>query len=109
MDKEIQQILRFQKERDWKQFHVPKNLAISLSIEAAEILELFQWTQDNELPEEKRKLLEEEIADVYYYLLLLAHEVGIDIKKAFQKKMKINAAKYPVERSKGSSKKYTEQ
>ena len=108
MEKDIQEILKFQKERDWKQFHLPKNLAISLSIEAAEILEIFQWTKGSDLPGEKRKHLEEEIADVYYYLLLLAHETNIDIKKAFQKKMMINAKKYPVSKSKGSSKKYTE-
>ena len=108
MDKDLKKILRFQKERDWKQFHLPKNLAIALSIEAAEILEIFQWTKNNELPEDKRKHLEEEIADVYYYLLLLAHETNIDIKKAFKKKMMINAKKYPVCKSKGSSKKYSE-
>ena len=66
MQDDLDKILKFQKERDWKQFHSPKNLAISLSIEASEVLELFQWTKDNKLPEDKRKALEEEIADVYY-------------------------------------------
>ena len=65
MKKDLNKILKFQKERDWKQFHSPKNLAISLSIEVSEILELFQWTINNSLPEDKRKALEEEIADVY--------------------------------------------
>ena len=108
MKQAIELILRFQAERDWKQYHSPKNLAISLALESSEILELFQWTKDNSLPEDKRALLEEEIADVYYYLLLLAHETGVDITKAFNKKMKINAEKYPVSKSKGLSNKYTE-
>jgi NTP pyrophosphatase (non-canonical NTP hydrolase) len=83
-------------------------LAISLALESSEILELFQWTKDNTLPEDKKERLEEEIADVYYYLLLLAHETGIDIRKAFNKKMQVNANKYPVAKSKGNSKKCTE-
>jgi len=106
MKSDIEKILKFQKERDWRQFHQPKNLAISLSLEVAEILELFQWTKDNNLPKEKKKQLEEEISDVYYYLLLLANETGVDIKKAFKKKMKINEEKYPVDKAKGKSNKY---
>jgi NTP pyrophosphatase (non-canonical NTP hydrolase) len=105
---DLTDILSFQKQRDWKQFHSPKNLAISLSVEASEILEIFQWAQDNNLPENKKHHLKEEIADVYYYLLLLAHETGIDIKKAFKEKMQKNAEKYPIKKSKGTSKKYTE-
>lgn len=108
MQKDLEKILKFQKQRDWKQFHSPKNLAISLSLEASEILEIFQWTKDNNLPEEKKIMLEEEIADVYYYLLLLAHEAGIDIKEAFNKKMELNAKKYPEDKAKGNSKKYNE-
>ena len=108
MKKDLDKILKFQKERDWKQFHSPKNLAISLSLEASEILELFQWTKNNDLPQDKKKKLEEEIADVYYYLLLLAHESGIDIKKAFENKMALNEKKYPVDKSKGKSNKYNE-
>lgn len=101
-------ILKFRKDRDWEQFHSPKNLAISLSIEANEILELFQWSKDNQLPKEKKKYLEGELADVYYYLLLIAHDMNIDLDKALRKKMKENEKRYPIERSKGSSKKYTE-
>jgi NTP pyrophosphatase (non-canonical NTP hydrolase) len=108
MQEDLEKILEFQKEREWKQFHSPKNLAISLSLEAAEILEIFQWTKDNNLPEDKKKELEEELADVYYYLLLLAHESGIDIKKAFEDKMALNQKKYPIEKAKGNSKKYNE-
>ena len=71
---DLDKIIEFQKQRDWKQFHSPKNLAISLSLEASEVLELFQWTKDGNLPEERRGKLGEELSDVYYYLLLLAHE-----------------------------------
>jgi len=108
MKKDLEKILKFQKERDWKQFHSPKNLAISLAIETSEILEIFQWTNDNHVPEEKMQHLSEELADVYYFLLLLAHESGIDLKLAFNEKMKINEKKYPVDKARGSSKKYTE-
>ncbi len=108
MKNNLQKILQFQQERDWKQFHQPKNLAISLAIEASEILEIFQWTKDNDLPANKKDQLADEIADVYYYLLLLAHETGIDIQKAFQQKMIINEKKYQVSKAKGSSQKYTE-
>lgn len=106
--KDTDRIVEFQKQRDWKQFHLPKNLAISLCLEAAEVLELFQWTKNHKLHKDKRDLLAEELADVYYYLLLLAHESDIDIGDAFDKKMILNEKKYPVNKSKGSSKKYTE-
>ena len=108
MKDDLDKIIEFQKQRDWKQFHLPKNLAISLAIEASEILEIFQWSKDNKVPTNKKKLLEEEIADVYYYLLLLAHETEVDIKKAFKNKMKINTKKYPAHKARGNSKKYTE-
>lgn len=108
MNDHLEKILLFQKERDWKQYHTPKNLAISLSLEAAEILELFQWTDDNKLPDGKKEKLSQELADVYAYILLLAHETGIDLSSAFYEKIKINNAKYPVEKSKGNAKKYTE-
>ena len=93
MQDDLNKILKFQQDRDWKQFHSLKNLAISLSIESSEILELFQWTKDNNLPNDKKKDLEAELADVYYYLLLLAHESGVDLKKAFEDKMIINEKK----------------
>jgi len=108
INEDTQIITEFQKERDWKQFHSLKNLAISLSLESSEILELFQWSKDDNLPEDKKYLLEEEIADVYYYLLLLAKESNIDIEKAFKDKMKKNKDKYPIDKAKGNSKKYTE-
>ena len=102
----LERILKFRLERDWEQFHTSKNLAISLALEAAEVLELFQWSKNHDLPQEKRSELGEELADVYYWLLLLAYENGIDLDKAFIKKMARNARKYPVSRSKGKSTKY---
>jgi NTP pyrophosphatase (non-canonical NTP hydrolase) len=108
MDSDLKEILKFRDNRDWKQFHSAKNLAISLSLETSEILELFQWSENNNLPKEKLNHLKDEIADIYYYLLLLAYETNIDIKKAFLDKMKKNNEKYPVEKAKGKSKKYTE-
>jgi NTP pyrophosphatase (non-canonical NTP hydrolase) len=108
MNTHLRRILRFRDARDWKQFHTPKNVAISLALEAAEILETFQWTPDNKLPKGKKKELEQEIADVYYYLLLLAHETGIDIGTSFERKMKVNEQRYPAAKARGNSKKYTE-
>lgn len=101
------QILKFRDERDWKQFHNPKDLALSLVLEATEVLELFQWSKDNNLPEDKRKDLQDEMADVFGYLMLLAHATNIDLSEAFEQKMKLNSQKYPVEKSKGKSTKYT--
>ncbi len=102
----LRRILKFREERDWKQFHLPKNLAISLSLEASEVLELFQWTKNNQLPKGRRRDLEAELADVYYWTLLLAHEFRIDLDKALSRKMKENEMKYPVAKSKGRSTKY---
>jgi NTP pyrophosphatase (non-canonical NTP hydrolase) len=107
MKEDIKRILEFQKKRDWLQFHLPKNLAISLSLEAGKVLELFQWTEDNRLPDNKKQELAEELADVYYYLLLLANETGIDVIAAFDDKMRISEERYPISKSKGCSQKYT--
>ena len=107
-EKLTEQIREFAKERNWKQFHDPKNIALSLSLEAAEVLELFQWTQDNQLKPGKEAELKDELADVYYWLLYLADQYKIDINEALKHKMSVNEKKYPVEKSKGSSKKYTE-
>ena len=105
-EEDLKQIIEFEKQRDWKQFHTPKNLAISLVLEASEALEVFQWSNNGALPIERQAELGEELADVYYYLLLLAHETGLNIKEEFRKKMTVNANKYPVEKSKGTSQKY---
>lgn len=108
MDELIKQIVAFQKERDWEQYHLPKNLAISLSLEASEVLEIFQWSKNLDLPADKKQLLADELADVFYYLLLLSHETKIDLTSAFKRKMRQNAKKYPISKSKGKSTKYTD-
>jgi NTP pyrophosphatase (non-canonical NTP hydrolase) len=109
---ELQASLRaFAEEREWDQFHSPKNLAAALSVEAAELLEHFQWLtedQSRSVPDDKREAIAEEVADVLLYLLQLADKLGIDPVQAAQKKLQTNAIKYPVERAKGSSKKYSE-
>jgi NTP pyrophosphatase (non-canonical NTP hydrolase) len=106
MKKSLEKILKFRDERDWKQFHLPKNMAISLVLEATEVLELFQWTKDNHLPAERLTELHDELADVYFWLLLTAHEFNIDLDKALAEKMKKNEHKYPVTLAKGNSTKY---
>ena len=100
----------FARERDWEQFHTPKNLATALSVEAAELLEHFQWLTDEQsrtLDDAKRTAVGEEIADVLLYLLRLADRLGIDPLDAAAQKMVQNARKYPVEKAKGRSDKYT--
>ena len=101
----------FAKERDWEKFHTPKNLAIALSIEASELLEHFQWLNDDtsaQLPEATLKAVAEEIADVQVYLARLADKLNINIFKAVEEKMVKNREKYPIEKCYGSAKKYTE-
>lgn len=102
---------RFAEDRDWGQFHTPKNLAVSLSIEAAEVLEHFQWLTDEQsknLSPEQRDKVALEIADVLLYLLQLADKLQIDPVAAAKNKLAINAEKYPVDKARGSNKKYTE-
>ena len=106
--KAIKIIKEFIKQRDWEQFHDPKNLAISLSLESSEVLELFQWTKDNEINKNKVTNLKDELADVYYWLLLLSDHYDIDIEDALEEKIKKNEKKYPIDKSKGSSEKYSE-
>jgi NTP pyrophosphatase (non-canonical NTP hydrolase) len=104
-------LAQFSKDREWEQFHSPKNLAMALSVEVAEIVEHFQWlTEDesNTLPTDKRQVIAEEIADTQMYLLLLADKLKIDILEAVNQKITKNDAKYPIEKVKGSAKKYTE-
>lgn len=101
----IQKLKLFRDERDWKQFHNPKDLAIALSIEASELLETFLWkTYDQAEPEK----IQEELADVLAYALLLAESCNLDIKKIVEEKIEINKKKYPIEKSKGIGKKYTD-
>ena len=105
----IGEISNFRDVRDWKQFHNPKDCAISLSLEASEVLEHFQWKN----PEEIKKYVEtnkdevsEELADVLYWVLLISHDLNIDIVKEFEKKMEKNEGKYPTEKAKGKHTKY---
>jgi NTP pyrophosphatase (non-canonical NTP hydrolase) len=105
------QILKFRDDRDWKQFHNPKDLSISIALEAAELLEYFQWKSPEEVKErvdKKKEEIGEEMADILNYLILLAHELDIDLIEATSKKIEKSDKKYPVEKSKGTHKKYTE-
>ena len=107
-DETIQRVLKFRDDRDWRQFHTPKDLAISLSLEAAELLELFQWSgADLECPG-NRDRLRDELADVLSYCILLADVCGLDLDEIMNEKVAKNEAKYPVEKARGSAAKYTE-
>lgn len=100
---------QFAAERDWQQFQSPKNLAMALSVEAAELLEHFQWLGEQEsrsLPAGNLEAVAQEIADVQLYLVRLADELGIDILQAVERKVAINENKYPAERVRGSARKY---
>lgn len=108
----LQTALRqFAEARDWAKFHSPKNLAVSLSLEAAEVLEHFQWLteeQSCQLTEAQRAEVAQEIADVLLYLLQLSDKLGIDPLAAAREKLVLNAEKYPVDKARGNCKKYTE-
>lgn len=103
-DKVVERILRFTEERDWKQFHTPENLAKSISIEAGELLECFQWDPEHF----KKEAVCEELADVVNYCVLLADSLNVDLDEIVLKKIEQNEKKYPVEKAKGTAKKYTE-
>ncbi len=100
-----QLLVDFRDARDWGQFHNPKDLALALSIEAAELNEAFLWKKSEEADMDK---VREELADVFAYALLLAHRYGLDVNEIVKAKVAKNEEKYPVEKSKGSAKKYTE-
>ncbi len=105
------QLRQFAADRDWNQFHSPKNLAAALSVEAAELLEPFQWLTQEEsrdLPPAKKEAVRQEMADVFIYLISLANCLDIDLLKAAEDKLAINAAKYPVEKARGNAAKYDE-
>jgi NTP pyrophosphatase (non-canonical NTP hydrolase) len=110
--KEVKEFYRiFNKERDWEQFHNPKDLAIALSVEAGEIQEHFLWKTNDEINELlknsiKKQEITDEIADVFAYLILLSDKLNIDLIKAFYEKMEKNHKKYPLEKSKGKHTKY---
>ena len=104
----INEVLKFRDDRNWKQFHNPKDLAISISLEAAELLEVFQWSADDLICEEKIEKVKEELADVLSYCVLMANACGLDMDEIVKEKMKRNNEKYPVEKAFGSKEKYTE-
>ncbi len=107
----IKSIRNFSKIRDWDQFHSPKNLAMALSVEVAEIVEHFQWltqAQSNNLDSAKLAEIKEEIADVMIYLTRLADRLGIDPVQAAEEKIRLNEKRYPVEKARGNAVKYTD-
>lgn len=105
------QLAEFARERDWEQFHSPKNLAMALIVEAGELVEHFQWlsqSQSRQLDSSRQQAVAEELADVMIYTLRLAGVLGIDMRQAVQQKIKKNAEKYPAEKVQGSARKYSE-
>jgi NTP pyrophosphatase (non-canonical NTP hydrolase) len=110
----LEALLEFRRERDWEQFHNFRSQAISISLEAAELLEHVQWTPDNELraavfePDgQVKEAVAQEVADIAMYLSLLAHDLGLDLDAAVQKKLALNRERYPVDKAHGKSTKYT--
>jgi NTP pyrophosphatase (non-canonical NTP hydrolase) len=111
MEAVLKRIRQFRDERDWMKFHDPKNLAVSISIEAAELLEQFQWKSTAEVEHhvaDHKEQISDEIADVAIYLLELSDNLGIDLESAILAKLEKNAVKYPVEKARGVSTKYTD-
>ena len=107
----IEKLILFRKERDWEQFHNPKNLAVSISLEAAELLENFQWRDMEEslkFARENKEKISEEVADLLIYIFYLCNDLGIDFIDAINKKIEENNKKYPVNKSRGKSNKYNE-
>ncbi len=104
-----QRIVTFRDARDWKQFHNPKDLSLSLVLEATEVMEHFQWKSAQEMEQyivTNKKEIGEELADVLYWVLLLSHDLKIDVLKALDEKQTLNEQKYPVEKAKGKHTKY---
>lgn len=108
MEEIQEEAVRFRDERNWKQFHNPKDLAISISLEAAELLEVFQWSGMDLNVTEKKWKIEEELADVLIYSLLMADATDLDVEAIIEKKLQVDREKYPVEEAYGSKAKYTE-
>ena len=101
-------VLAFRDERDWDQFHTPKDLAISVAIEAGELLECFQWTGRDVAADANAQRIREELADVLIYCMYLADSMGVDVPQLIEDKLETNERRYPISKAKGSSKKYTE-
>lgn len=104
----INEIVKFRDERNWKQFHNPKDLAISISLEASELLETFQWSSWEETIMKKKEKVAEELADVLIYAILLSNELDFDVEKIIKDKIEKNKEKYPIEKSFGKKEKYTD-
>lgn len=105
MEKVINELIKFRNERDWEQFHNPKDLALAINIEAGELLELFLWKNAEDANKEKVK---EELADIFSFAFLLADKYGFDVSQIILEKIKVNAEKYPVDKAKGTAEKYNE-
>ena len=109
----VKKALDFRKVRNWEQYHSAKNVALSIVLEAAELLEIFQWKTDEEAKEllndpAKKEEIADELSDILLYSILMSHDLGIDILEAANKKIDKNSKKYPVEKAKGKAVKYTE-
>ena len=107
----LERLRQFTSERDWEQYHSPKNLAMALTGEVGELVEHFQWlteTESRELPEAELQAVREEIADVQIYLMMLADRLGLDLLDAVDDKIRINEAKYPAHKARGTSRKYSD-
>lgn len=104
----VKEVLKFRDDRDWKQFHDPKDLAISISLEASELLEIFQWSRDDVYCLDKIDKIKEELADVMNYCILMADACNLDLDEIITDKIKLNELKYPVDKAKGTSAKYNE-
>lgn len=105
IDEIIQSLIKFRNERDWEQFHNPKDLALAINVEAGELLELFLWKDPENANKDK---VREELADVFAYAFLLADKYDFDVKEIVLEKIRKNSEKYPVDKAKGNAKKYTE-
>jgi len=105
IDEIINELIKFRNERDWEQFHNPKDLALAINVEAGELLELFLWKNAEEAKKEKVK---EELADIFAFAFLLANKYEFDVKQIILDKIKQNGEKYPVDKAKGTAKKYDE-
>ena len=104
----MNRINQFRDDRDWRKFHNEKDLAISISLEASELLELFQWKNSEEVVESSLNEIKEELADVLIYSLMMADNLNLDVDDIIKNKLDLNERKYPIEKSRGSNKKYNE-
>lgn len=104
----MNKINQFRNDRDWRKFHNEKDLAISISLEASELLELFQWKNSEEVVKSSLEEIKEELADVFIYSFMMADNLNLDVEEIIKSKLDLNEQKYPVEKSRGSNKKYNE-